>query len=55
MRVYLLHAPDDTTSLEHTYKAIQELYLEEKFEKVGPLFSFPVLLLWSDSNHNTDF
>ncbi|KAH8593098.1 NADP-dependent oxidoreductase domain-containing protein [Bisporella sp. PMI_857] len=35
VRVYLLHAPDDTTPLEHTYKAIQELYLEGKFEKFG--------------------
>ncbi|KAL3417593.1 aldehyde reductase [Phlyctema vagabunda] len=35
VRVYLLHAPDDTIPLEHTYKAIQELYLEGKFEKFG--------------------
>ncbi|KAH7393577.1 NADP-dependent oxidoreductase domain-containing protein [Cadophora sp. MPI-SDFR-AT-0126] len=35
VRVYLLHAPDNTVPFEETYKAIQELYLEGRFEKFG--------------------
>ncbi|KAH6720875.1 NADP-dependent oxidoreductase domain-containing protein [Leptodontidium sp. MPI-SDFR-AT-0119] len=35
VKTYLLHAPDNTSPWEDTYKAIQELYLEGKFEKFG--------------------
>ncbi|KAG4443987.1 hypothetical protein IFR05_000534 [Cadophora sp. M221] len=37
---YLLHAPDNTSPWEDTYKAIQELYLEGKFEKVFGLSNY---------------